>query len=70
MEDLLKNSGLAWTIVRAPKLTNGKATGKYKVITGQPLRGIPAISREDLAAFMLSHLTDEKTFNKTIDVAY
>jgi len=70
MEDLLKNSGLDYTIVRAPKLTDGKPTGKYKDITGQPLRGIPAISRADLAAFMLTHLKDEKTFNKTIDIAY
>ncbi|MCW3117523.1 MAG: family oxidoreductase [Chitinophagaceae bacterium] len=70
MEEILKNSLLDWTIVRAPKLTDGKQTGKYKNITGLPLHGIPKISRADLAACMLTHLTDEQTFKKTIDVAY
>lgn len=70
MENILKNSGLEWTIVRAPKLTDGEATGKQKEITGQPLSGIPKVSRADLAAFMLTHLTDKNLFKKTIDIAY
>ncbi|NQX43140.1 Putative NADH-flavin reductase [Pedobacter steynii] len=69
MEGIIKASGLDWTIVRAPKLTDGKATGKYKNITGLPLRGIPKISRADLAAFMLTHIADSGTFKSTIDVA-
>jgi putative NADH-flavin reductase len=70
MEGILTASVLEWTIVRAPKLTDGKKTGKYRNITGQPLRGIPKISRADLAAFLLSGLTDGKTFKSIIDVAY
>ncbi|MDN5286747.1 MAG: hypothetical protein JWR38_3021 [Mucilaginibacter sp.] len=70
MEKILKNSTLDWTIVRAPKLTDGKQTGKYRDITGLPLRGIPKISRADLAAFMLKHLTDSGIYKSTIDVAY
>ena len=70
MEEIIKNSGLDWTIVRAPKLTDGKATGTYKNITGLPLRGIPKISRADLAAFMLTHLTDSGTIKSTIEIAY
>jgi putative NADH-flavin reductase len=70
MEGLIKTSGLDWTIVRAPKLTDGKATGTYRNITGLPLRGIPKISRADLAAFMLKHLTDCGATKSTIDIAY
>jgi putative NADH-flavin reductase len=70
MEEILKGSQLDWTIVRAPKLTDGKETGKYKNITGSPLRGIPKVSRADLAAFMLTHLTDRSTYKSTIDIAY
>ncbi|WCT13433.1 NAD(P)-dependent oxidoreductase [Mucilaginibacter jinjuensis] len=70
MEQNLKDSRLNWTILRAPKLTDGKKTGTYKDITGQALRGIPKISRADLAAYMLAHLSDDSTFKKTIDIAY
>ncbi|CAH0176910.1 hypothetical protein SRABI27_01745 [Pedobacter sp. Bi27] len=70
MEGIIKTSGLDWTIVRAPKLTDGKATGKYKNITGLPLGGIPKISRADLADFMFTHLVDSGTFKSTIDIAY
>lgn len=70
MEEILTSSRLEWTIVRAPKLTDSKATGKHRDITGLPLKGIPKISRADLASYMLSHLTDADTFKSKIDVAY
>ena len=70
MEKILTAGEFDWTIVRAPKLTDGKLTGKYRNITGQGLRGIPTISRADLADYMLSHLFDAKTFKNKIDVAY
>ncbi|MDQ0639721.1 putative NADH-flavin reductase [Pedobacter sp. W3I1] len=70
MEGIIKMSGLDWTIVRAPKLTNGKATGQYRNITGLPLGGIPKISRADLAAFIFTHIIDRGTFKSTVDVAY
>lgn len=70
MENILCNSDLNWTIVRAPKLTNGKHTKNYRIITNQPLRNIPKISRADLADYMLSHLKDENTYKKTVEIAY
>jgi putative NADH-flavin reductase len=70
MEEILVSSSLEWTIVRAPKLTDGKATGKYREITGLPLKSIPKIPRADLAAYLLRHLTDGDTFNNKIDIAY
>ena len=70
MENSLKESGLNYTIVRAPKLTNGKMTQKYRDVTQQPLRKIPTISRADLADFLLKILKNTKTFRTTIEVAY
>nr|WP_294941751.1 SDR family oxidoreductase [uncultured Mucilaginibacter sp.] len=70
MEDTLKASGLNWTIVRAPKLTDGKNKGRNRNITGQPLKGIPQISRADLAGYLLEHLDDLSVFKQTVDVAY
>jgi len=40
MERIIKTSGLDWTIFWPPKLTDGKATTKYKKISGVPPDGI------------------------------
>lgn len=70
MESKLKSSNLDYTIVRAPKLTNGKKTNKCRIVTQQPLKKIPTISRADLAAFMLNIINENNTFKSTIEVAY
>lgn len=70
MEEELKSSGLDYTIVRAPKLTDGKRTNNYRIVTQQPLKKIPTISRADLAGFMLKSVDDKNTFKSTIEVAY
>lgn len=54
-ENIIEKSGLDWTIVRAPKLTNDKFTGRYR--TGEailPNSILFTISRKDLADFMLT----------------
>ena len=70
MESILENSDLNWTIVRAPKLTNGKNTKTYRIITQKPLRNIPKISRADLADYMLNHLNDVTTYKTKVEIAY
>jgi putative NADH-flavin reductase len=52
---IVRASGLDWTIVRVPMLTDGPRTGTYRV----GMVGIddgPRISRADVAAFMLRQL--------------
>lgn len=50
--DVIRQSGLDWTIVRAPRLTNGAHTGRYRV--GYVGKGTGmTISRADVADFML-----------------
>jgi len=59
--EVLSDSGLNWTIVRGPRLTNDKGTGNYRV----GWVGVDAstkISRSDLAHFILSQVEDE-TYN-------
>lgn len=70
MENKLENSNLNYTIVRAPKLTDGKKTGKYREVTQQPLRKIPTIARADLADFMLKIINEPKSYQSIIEVAY
>jgi putative NADH-flavin reductase len=57
-EDRLRRSDLDWTVVYPPSLTDGPLSGAYRHGEALELRGIPKISRADVAAFMLAQLTD------------
>lgn len=53
MEPVVTGSGLEWTIVRPPGLTNAAASGAYRVGTALPIRLWSSIGRADLAAFLV-----------------
>ena len=53
MEALISASGLGWTIVRPPKLSNRPAGGNSRVGTGLPIRIWSSVARADLAAFLI-----------------
>jgi putative NADH-flavin reductase len=58
-ERAIRESGLLWTIVRPPKLTNGRLTGSYRI--GEHIRArspMPLLSRADVAQAMLRQLDD------------
>jgi putative NADH-flavin reductase len=63
-EQAVRASGLVWTIVYPPSLTEGPATGTYRHGAELALRGSPRISRADVARFMLSALTDDRYLRK------
>lgn len=69
-EEIIKASGVNWLIVRPAGLTNGKRTGKYRVIND--LHGIKSkwISRRDVADFILSQLKNPTQFGKTPLITY
>lgn len=70
-EKLIKESHVNWTIVRPPKLTNGKHTGIYRFGEHvQPNSLILFISRADLADFMLRQLNDNSFIRKAVSVMY
>lgn len=53
MEDLIRASGVDWTIIRPPALTDGPRTGTYRTGTDLKIRLTSRISRADLADFLL-----------------
>jgi len=69
MEDVLRDSGLDWTIVRPPRLTSGPATGTYRAAYGQNLPGGFLISRADVAHLMLRVLEEPETIKQAIGIA-
>jgi putative NADH-flavin reductase len=64
-EEIVRRSGLEWVIVRPARLTNESATGEYRVfLSGDPYRAT-SISREDVAAFMLAQLSEDRYLHQT-----
>jgi putative NADH-flavin reductase len=68
MEKIVGESGLAWTIVRPPQLTDRPHTGKYRVREGHlPLFGFK-ISRADVADFMIGAVEKHASIGKVVGV--
>ncbi len=63
-EEVVRQSGLAWVIVRPSTLTKGPLTGKYQVSVDPSLIG-SQISRADAAQFVLQQLTDDTWLRQT-----
>lgn len=70
MEDVLRDSGLDWTIVRPPRLTDKPVTGTYRIAHGRNVRGGVTISRADVAHLMLSALDRPDTVAQVLGIAY
>jgi putative NADH-flavin reductase len=69
MEDILRDSGLDWTAVRPPRLTDKPLTGHYRTAIGQNLRGGAFVSRADVAHLMLRVLDQPETIHQAIGIA-
>ena len=70
MEDILRDSGLNWTVMRPPRLTDRQLSGSYRTAYGQNLRGGLTISRADVADMMLRVLEQPASINQAIGIAY
>jgi putative NADH-flavin reductase len=57
-EEYLRSTDLDWTLVYPPALTNGPRTGSYRSGETLNMKGVPRISRADVAEFMLTQLND------------
>jgi len=55
-EAIVRASSLAWTITYPTLLTDGPRTGRYRAGETLELRGMPKISRADVADFLLREL--------------
>src|SRR5437773_3037789 len=69
MEDLIRDSGLDWTIVRPPRLSDKPLTGRYRTAVGQNIRGGWIVPRADVAHYMLRHLDQPVTTKQVVGVA-
>jgi putative NADH-flavin reductase len=69
MEDILRDSGLDWTVVRPPRLTDRPLTGAYRTAYGQNLRRGLLVSRADVAHLMLRVLQQPETIKQVIGIA-
>ncbi len=68
-DDLIRQSGLDWTIVQPAVLTDGPLTRNYRAGEHLPMSGMPTISRADTAHFILDRINDRATFGKTLILA-
>jgi putative NADH-flavin reductase len=69
MEDVLRESGLDWTVVRPVRLTGKPVTGRYRTAIGQNVRHGLFISRADVANYMLRAIGEPETFRQTVGIA-
>jgi putative NADH-flavin reductase len=65
-ERTLQQSALDWTLVYPTMLTGGPRTGRYRVGERLMLRGLPRISRADVAAFLLAQVEDRSYVRKGV----
>ncbi len=64
-ENLVKSSGLDWTLVQPVGLTDGAATGRWLASTKGERRK-RTISRIDLAAFIVDNLSEARYTHQTV----
>jgi uncharacterized protein YbjT (DUF2867 family) len=69
MEDVLRDSGLDWTVIRPPRLTDKPLTGRYRTAYGRNLRRGVFVSRADVARLMLGVLDQPETIKQAIGIA-
>ena len=69
MEEILRESGLDWTIVRPPRLTDKPLSGVYRIAYGKNLRRGLFISRANVAHLMLRVLDQPESIKQTIGIA-
>jgi uncharacterized protein YbjT (DUF2867 family) len=64
-EQMVRASGLDWTIARPGGLTNGPATGRYQVLTDPGTWRGGFVSRKDVADFLAKQVADRTYVGKT-----
>ena len=64
-EWIIRSSGLDWTIVRPGLLKNRPATGRYRVLTASKDWQFGAISRSDVANFLVEQINDRTLVGTT-----
>lgn len=69
MEQVVQASGLDWTIVRPPRLTDKPLTGRYRTRRQANVRRGLTVSRADLAHLILTVCGDPGAYRAAISIA-
>jgi uncharacterized protein YbjT (DUF2867 family) len=69
MEEDIRRSGIEWTVVRPPKLTNKPLSGRYRLALNDNVPRGYTISKADVAHAMLAALADPATIRAAVGVA-
>jgi len=64
----VRDSGLDWTIIRAPRLTGGEERGDYR--TGDVSPGMKGVSRDDVADFILDCVENDRYIHEMPKITY
>ena len=65
-ERLIKDSTLDWTIARPGVLTNGRRTGRYKILDEASMWRNGIISRSNVADFLVRQIEDQNYIRKAL----
>jgi putative NADH-flavin reductase len=68
MEEVVRASGLDWTVLRPPQLTDKPLTGRYRTRRDANARGL-RVSRADVAHLALAVAGDPDTYRTAISLA-
>jgi len=69
-EDIVRSSGLDYTIVRPSAFTNGGPTGKYRSGFNGSVKGLAlTISRADVAGFMIEQAGSKQWVKKSVSIS-
>jgi putative NADH-flavin reductase len=69
-DDLIRRSALAWTLVQPAMLTDGPLTRSYRAGERLDMRGVPKISKADVAHFILTEIEASRYIRKTVLLSY
>ena len=69
-EEPIHRSGLDWTLVQPAQLTDGPLTRVYRAGERLTMRGMPKVSRADVAHFILSQLDSTAYQRRVVMLAY
>ncbi|MEV4516408.1 NAD(P)H-binding protein [Dactylosporangium sp. NPDC049525] len=68
-ERVLRASGLDWTLISPPRLTDG-GHRPYRTVIDRNVRGGRTLSRADVADAMLKSLRDDAHIHRRVNIAY
>ena len=69
-ERLVESSGLEWTLIKPPRLTNDKARNRFRSAENLKVGAMSKISRKDLSQFILEQIESSECVGKKVVVQY